>query len=215
MMWGEGVCYQRRFQLHDVGEGMCFQHRFKLHDVGGGRVANGKNTQYFRISSQHHRVGIQRIKSTSIAYFIVMKCVKLAKTSPPSAVKDGLRHIHEMSAQHAFEKFLKEDISTRLALILSNSQTTGERVATLGSDGMVYCHKDDGIFSAVLAAYNNHWKLRTSPDDWWLCVVKKVSLAIDKNAEKPTVRNVFVKHKGKETLSVDVPTTCIYDIDYR
>ena len=143
-----------------------------------------------------------------------MKCVKLSKTSRPSAVKDGLRHIHEMPAQHAFEKFSKDDIFKRLTL-LSNSQTTGDSVATLGSDGMVYCHKDDGIFSAVLAAYNNHWKLRTSPDDWWFCVVKKVSLAIDENAEKPAVRDLFVNHEGKKILSVDVPTTCIYDIDYR
>ena len=143
-----------------------------------------------------------------------MKCVKLNKTSRPSSVKDGLRHIPEMSAQNAFEKFSREDIFTRLAL-LSNSQTPGNRVATLGSDGMVYCHKDDGIFSAVLAAYNNHWKLRTSPDDWWLCVVKNVSLAIDGNAEKPAVRDLFVNHEGKKTLSVEVPTKCIYDIDYR
>ena len=38
MMWGEGMCYQRRFQLHDLGGGMCYQHRFKLHEVGGGNV---------------------------------------------------------------------------------------------------------------------------------------------------------------------------------
>ena len=175
-----------------------------------------KNNQYFHISSQHRRLEIQRIKSSSIADCIVMKCVKLAKTSRPSAVKDGLRHIHEMSGQHAFEKFSKEDVSTRFTFSSKSSrQTTRDRVATLGSDGMVYCHKDDGIFSAVLAAYNNHWKLRTSPDDWWLCVVKKVSLAIDENAEKPAVRNLFVNHEGKKSLSVNVPTACIYDIDYR
>ena len=142
-----------------------------------------------------------------------MKCVELAKTSPPTAVKDGLRYIDEMSAQCAFENILKGDIFTRFTHS-SKAQSTGERVATLGSDGMVHCHKDDGIFSAVLAAYNNHWKLRTSPDDWWFCVVKKVSVAIDENAEKPAVRNLFVNHEGKKTLSVNVPTTCIYDIDY-
>ena len=38
MMWGEGVCYQRRFKLHDVGEDVCYQRRFELHDVGGGSV---------------------------------------------------------------------------------------------------------------------------------------------------------------------------------
>ncbi len=94
-------------------------------------------------------------------------------------------------------------------------QSVGNKVATLGSDGMVYCDEDNGILSAVLAAYNNHWKLRTSPDDWWFCVVKRVSLAIDKNAEIPGVRNLFVEHEGQKTLCVDVPTTCIYDVNYR
>ena len=53
-MCGEGVCYQRRFKLHNVGggrvlltsffnfimcgEGVCYQRRFKLYNVGGGRV---------------------------------------------------------------------------------------------------------------------------------------------------------------------------------
>ena len=27
-----------------------------------------------------------------------------------------------------------------------------------------------GFFSAVAAAYNNHWLLRTRPGDWWTVV---------------------------------------------
>ena len=156
-----------------------------------------------------------------------MKCVELAKTSPPTAVKDavGQRHIEVMPAQSAFEKYAKKvehgrgyssysDYSSRTSAQMPR-ENVGDKVATLGSDGMVYCDEDNGILSAVLAAYNNHWKLRTSPDDWWFCVVKKVSLAIDKNAEMPRVRNLFVEHEGQKTLCVDVPTTCIYDVNYR
>ena len=156
-----------------------------------------------------------------------MKCVELAKTSPPTAVKDAVdqRHIEVMPAQSAFEKYAKKvkhgrgflaysDYSSRTSAQMPR-QNVGNKVATLGSDGMVYCDEDNGILSAILAAYNNHWKLRTSPDDWWFSVVKRVSLAINKNAEIPGVRNLFVEHEGKKTLCVDVPTTCIYDVNYR
>ena len=152
-------------------------------------------------------------------YGIVMKCVELAKTSPPTAVKDVFRRFKEMPAQSAFEAFAKRVENSSMFSRRYSSETArknvGDRVATLGSDGMVCCDADNGIFSAVLAAYNNHWKLRTSPDDWWFCVVKKVSFAIDKNAEEKAVRDLFVEHEGKKKLCVDVPTTSIYDVDYR
>jgi hypothetical protein len=145
-----------------------------------------------------------------------MKCVELAETSPPTAVKDAFRRFKEMPAQSAFEEFAKRVENKRREFSSETPRkNVGDRVATLGSDGMVYCDDDNGIFSAVLAAYNNHWKLRTSPDDWWFCVIKKVSFAIDKNAEEKAVRDLFVEHEGNKSICVDVPTTCIYDVDYR
>ncbi|XP_028393469.1 uncharacterized protein LOC114517841 [Dendronephthya gigantea] len=153
-----------------------------------------------------------------------MKCVKLNKTSKPTKVKN-LSDLQQIPAQEAFEKFAKESdegsVLTRLLKvgfslddISSLRKNVGDRVATLGSDGVIYCNRDDGMFSAILAAYNNHWKLRTSPDDWWFCVIKLVALAIDRNAGKESVRQMFVEHEGKKTLCVDVPTLCIYDVDY-
>ena len=156
-----------------------------------------------------------------------MKCVKLSKTSAPTDYR-GVPNLHTMPAQAAFEKFAKEsennaaqkrmrrsDISVAdYADITSLRDNVGDRVATLGSECMIYCDADNGMFSAVLAAYNNHWKLRTAPDDWWFCVIKRVALCIDNNAGKESVRQMFVEHEGKKTLSVDVPTTCIYDVDY-
>ncbi|KAJ7374209.1 hypothetical protein OS493_007282 [Desmophyllum pertusum] len=70
------------------------------------------------------------------------------------------------------------------------------------------------MFSAVLTAYNNHWKLRTSPDDWWFCVIKRVAGAIDKNAKKESIRKMFVDHEGKKTIEVKVPDSIIYTVDY-
>jgi hypothetical protein len=149
-----------------------------------------------------------------------MKCIKLAKTSGPTNLKD-VTNFQSMHAQVAFEKFAKESErrlfgSEALAgdSLASLRNNVGDRVVTLGTEGMVHCHLDNGFFSTVLAAYNNHWKLRTAPDDWWYCVIKRVALAIDNNAGKKSVRQMFVDHEGKKSLVVDVSTPCIYDVDY-
>ena len=87
-------------------------------------------------------------------------------------------------------------------------------VTAVGSEETIYSIGDCGLFAAILTAYNNHWKLRTSPDDWWFCVIKRVACAIDKNAEKESVRKMFVHHEGKKTIEVVVPDTSIYTVDY-
>ena len=87
-------------------------------------------------------------------------------------------------------------------------------VAAVGSKETIYSIGNCGLFAAVLTAYNNHWKLRTSPDDWWFCVIKRVACAIDRNAKKETVRKMFVDHEGKKTIEVEVPDASIYTDDY-
>ena len=50
----------------------------------------------------------------------------------------------------------------------------------LGSEGEIYSLPADcGMFAAVSIAYSYHYNLRTSPDDWWFCVIKRVAYAID------------------------------------
>jgi len=68
-----------------------------------------------------------------------------------------------------------------------------------------YFDYDWGFFSTILACYNNHWVLRTSPDDWWNVIVRNVAAAIDENAEKPSVRKYFVEHEGKELIEIKLP----------
>ena len=76
---------------------------------------------------------------------------------------------------------------------------------SIGSDEEVsVAYYDAGLLSTVLDAYNNHFVLRTSPDDWWATIITTISLAIDDNAKKPQVRDFFVAHQGKKTLSVVV-----------
>ena len=42
----------------------------------------------------------------------------------------------------------------------------------IGSEGEVFFDHDFGFFGAILACYNNHWVLKTSPDDWWNVIVR-------------------------------------------
>jgi len=77
-----------------------------------------------------------------------------------------------------------------------------------------YFDKDWGFFSTILACYNNHWTLRTSPDDWWNVIVKTVANAVDTNGDKKPVREFFVDHQGKKTIEVILPGR-LDNVDYK
>ena len=72
------------------------------------------------------------------------------------------------------------------------------------SENVVY-DKDFGFFSAILACYNNHWILKTSPDDWWNVITRTVAQAVDDNGDEEKVRNFFVEHDGKKKIRIEVP----------
>ncbi len=81
----------------------------------------------------------------------------------------------------------------------------GKKIPVLGSDNVSVCSQYDiGFPEAVLAAYNNHWDLRTCPEDWWYCVVQKVARAVDDHSKSDNVRKFFVNHNGKKMLTVNV-----------
>jgi len=71
---------------------------------------------------------------------------------------------------------------------------------------------DNGFLTVIHVAYNNHWGVKTVPDDWWYTIIRTVAIAIDNNSKKNEVRNYFVNHKGKKRLKVDVDR--INGIDY-
>ena len=81
----------------------------------------------------------------------------------------------------------------------------------LGSDGQVSTGEDKGLFSTILAAYNNHWVLKTRPEDWWTTISQIIAIRIDKKANDTAVREFFVSHEGKKTLTVGIRR--IGDID--
>ena len=62
--------------------------------------------------------------------------------------------------------------------------------------------------------YNNHWVLKTSPDDWWNVIVRNISQAVDENGDKKKVRNFFVSHEGKKQISVVVPELGLKNEEY-
>ena len=59
---------------------------------------------------------------------------------------------------------------------LLENWTRGNDLATdkkfvLGSKEVVSYDYDKGFFSTVMAAYNNHWVLKTRPEDWWTAIL--------------------------------------------
>ena len=88
------------------------------------------------------------------------------------------------------------------------------------SDDELLYRTDLGLFVCVKEAWENHWNLRTSPEDWWFPVACRIAKAIDtaaksnyKSTSEP-VRELFVDHEGKKEIKVDLPVTNIYDIRY-
>ena len=157
-----------------------------------------------------------------------MKCVELAPDLVP-AERSDVPNSEAKSAQVHFESYAnvfntlcrlkasRKVDTARAADDCSQTQDVwsgGKHVASLGSEELVHCYENNGIFSAALTAYNKHWKLRTAPDDWWFCIIKRVSLAIDTNGNKDAVRKMFVNHEGQKTLTVAVPSATIHDVDY-
>jgi len=99
----------------------------------------------------------------------------------------------------------------------SERTPVGTKIPVIGSSELVTrLHQHDaGLLSTVFDAYNEHYNLRTGPEDWWYTIIQTVALAIDANSKKEQVRNFFVQHEGKKKLVVRVgPTICIDCVDY-
>ena len=88
-----------------------------------------------------------------------------------------------------------------------------KKTFVLGSKEEVSYGPNVGLFATLLFSYDNHWVLKTCPEDWWITITQKIAVAIDKNANHPDVRQFFVSHEGKKTLTVAVGPS-IYGVDY-
>jgi len=81
----------------------------------------------------------------------------------------------------------------------------------IGPTEELFYDEDFGFFSAIIACYNNHWILKTSPDDWWNVIARTVAQAIDDNGDKEKVRNFFVDHDDKKEITIIVPHLATVD----
>ena len=147
-----------------------------------------------------------------------IKCISLASHHlAPSkfeelTLKENVKQAKELFKKHAARKPKTEIAKGRWE---NGKEAPSNIVAALGSDEKIYSiGADCGMFAAVFTAYSYHYKLRTSPDDWWFCVIKRVACAIDENSQKESVRKVFVEHEGKKDITVEVPIRSIYTVNY-
>ncbi|XP_046857245.1 uncharacterized protein LOC124450646 [Xenia sp. Carnegie-2017] len=175
----------------------------------------------FRGSSDKRGYSVDgRFSERSSKPVTVMKCITLAENLEPRSLKDETNYFGRRGeAKYFFEEAAK-DIERKLKRSEKDTENenirenVGDRSVTLGSDDLIYSSTDRGLFSSILLAYNNHWKLRTSPEDWWFVVIRNVAIAIDEHSKHEKVRKMFVEHKGKKTLDVKVNSNNIYDVNY-
>ena len=159
------------------------------------------------------------VRHSTTADGLNMKFVSLASHKMvPSKFKDFFKEDGTQAKQLAIE-YAAEKAFAIIEDGRKKDHTSAPRptkiVSALGSDEEVYsAGADCGMFAAIFTAYSFHYRLRTSPDDWWFCVIKRVARAIDQNSSKASVRNMFVDHEGKKTITVQVDDPTIYTVDY-
>jgi len=79
-------------------------------------------------------------------------------------------------------------------------------IAKGGSEKEIYAPEegaDTGLFASVLQAYKNHWVLRTSPDDWFFPVIRRIAQVVDENALHPEVEAYLGRGRPKSELRVN------------
>ncbi|KXJ12966.1 Uncharacterized protein L662 [Exaiptasia diaphana] len=129
----------------------------------------------------------------------------LTRTDASSVLGYNVKE-YETKKQRETQKFAKYGWKYR--------EVVQDRRAVLGSSDKVYSKHNVGFFESVQMAYNNHYNLGTSADDWWFCVIRRIAVAIDLNCANPSVRKTFVDHEGKKDLEVDVPDWPLTDVNY-
>ena len=147
-----------------------------------------------------------------------MRCVSLANHEMVPSNFEKLDFLENgKDAKRLFKKYTAERASEAIAegRGKKNKGAPAILIAALGSNEEIYSvGADCGLFAAVFTAYSHHYKLRTSPDDWWFCVIKQVAEAIDRSAQQESVRKMFVNHEGKRSIEVAVDDPTIYTVNY-
>merc|ERR1712226_118996 len=143
---------------------------------------------------------LNRLTMTAINTTDTIKTIELAKNLEPRMLQGD----PPVKARSILFNNLKT---------LQNDEKTFTKTPVLGSNENAIDTGNKGLFSTIIQCYNNHWVLRTGPEDWWYTFIQKVAVAVDQNAKKESVRKFFVQHEGKKKLTVSVGPS-IYGVDY-
>merc|ERR1712226_436312 len=144
---------------------------------------------------------LNRLTMTEINTTGTIKTIELAKGLEPRTMQND----PPVKARSILFNNLKN---------LQSEEKTFTKTPVLGSSETAIDTGNKGLFSTIIQCYNNHWILRTGPEDWWYTFIQKVAVAVDQNAKKESVRRFFVQHEGKKKLSVSVGPSSIYGVDY-
>ena len=126
----------------------------------------------------------------------------------------------------ALEKFSSYSSPRTVEKIFGESYAIG---SSKSEEKIYHDGRDLGLFQCVYEAWKNHYNLRTTPEDWWFPVACMISKAIEQAANNKVriigggqhysqqgkeIRDLFVDHKGKKNIGVEIDVFTIYDVDY-
>ena len=96
------------------------------------------------------------------------KVIHLKKDLKPEALKNKTT-IPLKSLIADFIKKAEQSFPTDRRHVQNMSPMWGtDEIVHKGQGGMA---TDMGFFSTIMECYNNHWALKTVPDDWWCTIV--------------------------------------------
>ena len=136
------------------------------------------------------------------------RALKDHKKPPPS--QDPLFNIlNQVTSNFEVKKFPIENKSiwSLLEKVIGTRDKMPSLKPVLGPNTKVCYDKDWGIFSTVLACYNNHWTLKIGPEDMWNVVTQTLVYAVNDHANEDEVRRKFVDHEGQKRLDISVGPT--------
>ena len=130
---------------------------------------------------------------------------QLAKESEKKSIRGEKK---KASLNNTFFQCLLHPVTTNKAC------TIGKRTVAIGTKDEIYVTGDFGLLGAVLEAYNHHWNLKVSPDDFWIPIAVRISSKINDAAKNIKVRDFFVNFEGKKEIVIRTNARSIYDVDY-
>ena len=186
------------------------------HDLVPGKISGINERQNLSTGKEPQPRGFGRTTNMNEKRYKIHRgdLVQAIKSHNSQRIAEKKEYIAELKDRENWQRVAK-GTSKMHEDQLGETKILSEFEAVAGAEsGDIYYDHDMGFFSTILACYNNHWVLRTSADDWWNVIVRNVAQAIDDNGEKNKVRNFFVEHEGKKTITIIVASLASMDYSW-